>query len=61
MVTRIYIFTWLILAGSTVGLYLGGQLIPEVQSLIGFFAATLVFIGMALMLPTAASNKYASR
>lgn len=60
MLTRMYALMWFLLAGTTVGLYLGGQLNEQALTVVGFFTATLVFIGMSVMLPSSVSQESAS-
>ena len=56
MLGRLYARMWFLLAGATAGLYFGGFLNELILTVIGFFTATLVFIGMSILLPLSVSQ-----
>ena len=43
---------WILLAGTTAGLFFGGYLNERILTIVGFFTATLVVMGMSVMLPS---------
>ena len=57
MLGRIYGLLWATLAATTLGLYFAGYLTELALTLVGFLTATLVFIGMAVMLPVAVGEQ----
>jgi hypothetical protein len=60
MLTRIYGLVWFFLAATVVGLHLGGYLNEQVLTMVGFLTATLVFIGMSILLPVSVAQRSAS-
>ena len=60
MFARLYGLMWVLLAGTAASLYLGGQLNEQILTIVGFLIATLVFIGMSVMLPLSVSKSLAS-
>jgi hypothetical protein len=60
MLARIYGLLWLILAAVTAGLYFAGNLNELAATVLGFGVATLVFMGMSVMLPVSVSGRYAT-
>lgn len=59
MLKRIYALMWLLLAGTTAGLHFGGYLNEHALTVVFFFTATLVFIGMSILLPWSVSQRSA--
>ncbi len=60
MLARIYGLMWFLLAGTTALLFVGGELNDQALTVVGFFTATLVFIGMSVMLPLSVSRQSAN-
>ena len=59
MLARIYAIMWFLLAGTTAGLYVGGYVNDQILTVVGFFTAMLVFIGMSVLLPVSVSQRSA--
>jgi hypothetical protein len=59
MLVRLYAFIWFLFAATTAGLYFGGQLNEQILTVVGFFAVTLVFVGMSVLLPVSVSQRSA--
>jgi hypothetical protein len=59
MLARIYALMWFLVAGTTAGLYFGGHLNDHTLTVVFFFTATLVFIGMSILLPSSVSQRSA--
>jgi len=51
MLVRLYAFMWILLAMATVSFYFSGYLSEHVLTVVGFLSATLVVIGMSVLLP----------
>jgi hypothetical protein len=60
MLVRLYAVMWVLLAAATAGFYLGGYLNERLVTVVGFFAATLVLIGMSVVLPIWVSERSAT-
>lgn len=59
MRVRTYALVWFLLGGITAALYIAGSLSALTLTVVGFVTATLVFIGMALLLPVSVSQRHA--
>ena len=57
MVGQVYALMWLSFASVMTALYLGGSLDGQLLAAVGFVAATLVFIGMSVVLPLSVSQQ----
>ena len=57
MLVRLYAFMWILLAAVTASFYFTGYLNEQVVTAVGFFAATLVIIGMSVLLPLSVSQR----
>ena len=51
MLVRLYAVMWILLAAAAASFYFTGYLSEQVVTVVGFFAATLVVIGMSVLLP----------
>ena len=60
MCVRLYAFMWALLAAATASFYFGGYLSERLVTVVGFFAATLVLIGMSVLLPISISQRSAT-
>lgn len=61
MFTRSYRLMWLVLAGLTAILYFAGYLNEHISTVVGFLTATLVFVGMAILLPWSVGQQTVER
>ena len=57
MLVRLYAVMWVLLAAATAGFYFGGYLNERLATVVGFFAATLVLLGMSVLLPISISQR----
>ena len=57
MLVRLYAFMWILLAMATVSFYFIGYLIEQVVTVVGFVSATLVVMGMSILLPLSVGQR----
>lgn len=61
MLARIYALVWFSIVAISVALYLGGMFNEQALLLVGFVTATLVFMGMMVVVPLSISKKHAPK
>ena len=57
MLVRLYAVIWILLAAATASFYFSGYLSEQVLTVVGFLSATLVVIGMSVLLPLYVSQR----
>jgi hypothetical protein len=56
MLTKVYLYTWLVLTAAFLLLYLAGSMTMNTIVIFGFIAFGMIFIGMIAVLPFMASH-----
>ena len=56
MLTKLYLYTWLVLAAAFILLFLAGSMTLNTLVIFGFIAFGMIFIGMIAVLPFMASH-----
>jgi len=57
MLVRLYAFMWILLAMATASFYFSGYLNEQVVTVVGFVSATLVVMGMSILLPLSVGQR----
>jgi len=57
MLVRLYAVIWILLAAATASFYFSGYLSEQAVIAVGFSAATLVVLGMSVLLPPSVSQR----
>lgn len=56
MLTKVYLYTWLVITAAFLLLYLAGNVTMNTIVIFGFIAFGMIFIGMIAVLPFMASH-----